>query len=464
LNRTFLRTLALAAGFALAACQGGSYGSSAIPQGPAVPAQQSLPEQPSEMPSAENAQAPAEQAGPDLPVPGDGEIPITAADAVHQVCPRPLPGQRQCFALERQDLRANDLNPNATHQGYGPSDLQAAYNIAGGRPTLVAIVDAYGYPKASSDLASYRSYYHLPTCTTGNGCLKIRNQTGGTKLPRSNPNWDAEQAVDLDMVSAMCPGCKLLLVEANSDYTSDLYQAESEAAKLGAVVISNSFGASEYSQCQGGGEKSDPAFSSPGHIYVAAAGDLGGGLRDCGGPQQPCSLSTVVCVGGTHLVRANNARGWKESVWNELSSPACGGSSGCGATGSGCSTIVKKPSWQNDGGCRMRSEADVAAEASVLTPVAVFFSGYGGWTAFGGTSVSTPLIAGVFGRAGNGRNGNGPQNLWAHRGHLYVQTVGSNLYKPISGNCASNVRYICYAAKNYNGPTGLGTPNGLAAF
>ncbi|MEO6834776.1 MAG: S8 family serine peptidase [Candidatus Tumulicola sp.] len=469
MNRPYLRAMALSGILALTACQGGSMGGNAVPQGPGS-MQQPAAQQPAELPggpplAAQEAASPeSASVGHDASFAGDGEIPMTTANAVHRVCAQATrPGEKQCFALERLDLRSNNLSPNATHQGYGPADLQSAYKVSGGKSSLVAIVDAFGYPNASSDLAAYRSYYKLPACTTGSGCLKVRNQTGGTNPPPSNTGWDAEQALDLDMVSATCPTCKILLVQASSASGNDLYTAVSEAAKLGAVVISNSYGGSETRGCGGPGEPSDPAFSASGHIYVASSGDSGGGLANCGGPQQPCSLSTVVCAGGTHLVRAHNARGWKESVWNELSSNACG-SGGCGAAGSGCSIIVKKPSWQTDSGCKMRSESDVSAEASVLTPVAVYFSGYGGWTAFGGTSVSAPLISGIFGRAANGHSGNGPQNVWSHRSQLFDQTVGSNLYAPLSGNCASSVQYICYAAKGYDGPTGLGTPNGLGAF
>lgn len=459
---TYVRALALVAVFALAACQGSSMGSGALPAGPAAPVQQGATDQGDEAAQTSPGESPQTLQSPatELPFPGNGEIPVPSASAVRRVCPQARqPGEKECFALERVDLRAADANPDSQHQGYGPADLQNAYAITGGKSSLVAIVDAYGYPRASADLASYRSYYKLPACTTGNGCLKIRNQTGGTRPPRSDPNWDQEQALDLDMVSATCPQCKILLVQANSQSGNDLYTAVEEAAKLGAVVISNSYGGSEYKGCGGPGEPSDPAFSAPGHVYVASAGDNGGGLANCGGPQQPCSLSTVVCVGGTHLVRSHDSRGWKESVWNELSNYGCGGS--CGATGSGCSIVVKKPSWENDPSCRMRSEADVSAEASVVTPVAVYYSG---WTAFGGTSVSAPLIAGIFGRAGNAHAGNGPHNIWANRSHLHDQTVGNNLFARLSGNCASNVHYICYAAKGYDGPTGLGTPDGMAAF
>jgi hypothetical protein len=245
LKRIFNRTMALFAIVALAACQGGSTGGGMMPQSPgASEQQQSIGSQPSgEQPVSAQPNAPASDAAvagarAAAPAAGDGEIPITAANAVRPVCPRATrPGEKECYALERADLRASNTDPNSTHQGYGPSDLQSAYNITGGRSSLVAIVDAFGYPRASADLANYRSYYKLPACTTGNGCLKIRNQTGGTNPPHSDPGWDQEQALDLDMVSAMCPKCKLLLVQANSVSGKDLYTAVSEAAKLGAVNI-----------------------------------------------------------------------------------------------------------------------------------------------------------------------------------------------------------------------------------
>ncbi len=446
MSRNFIRATALFAIASLAACHGGGMGSGVVPQvaGSAVQSGASLQSALGRVPLMSD----------------DGEIPLAGPNAVRQVCPRTAKsGEMQCFALERTDLRAEPDIENATHFGYGPSDLQSAYKLQGGVGTKVAIVDAYGYPKASGDLAAYRSYYHLPTCTTGNGCLTIRNQTGGTQPPPSNTGWDQEQALDLDMVSATCPKCHIVLVQANSNNGADLYASVKEAVKLGALVISNSYGASEYRQCGGPGEASDPAFSATGHVYVASSGDNGGGLGDCGGPQQPCALAPVVCAGGTHLVHAHNSRGWSESVWNELSSQQCSGP--CGAAGSGCSIDVKKPTWQTDPSCKMRSEADVSAEASVLTPVAVYFSG---WQAYGGTSVSAPLIAGIFGRAGNAAKIVGPQHIWGNRFKLFDVTTGNNIYTPVSGACASSIHYICYAQKFFDGPTGLGTPNGLGAF
>ncbi|MFN2462245.1 MAG: hypothetical protein ABR591_16450, partial [Candidatus Velthaea sp.] len=104
--------------------------------------------------------------------------------------------------------------PNSTPSGYGPSDLRSAYNLvsastSNGSGKTIAIVDAYGYPNAESDLATYRSQYGLSACTTANGCFRKVNQSGGTSYPRTDTGWDQEQALDVDMASAICPNCKI---------------------------------------------------------------------------------------------------------------------------------------------------------------------------------------------------------------------------------------------------------------
>src|SRR5712671_2974823 len=132
------------------------------------------------------------------------------------------------------------------HAGYTPCDLQSAYALpsstSGGGQT-VAIVDAYDDPTAESDLAVYRATYGLAPCTTANGCFRKVNQTGGTTYPAANTGWAEEISLDVDMVSAVCPNCKILLVEANSNSVGDLLTAENEAFALGADAISNSWSA-----------------------------------------------------------------------------------------------------------------------------------------------------------------------------------------------------------------------------
>lgn len=455
MNRISLRVPALLAAFAMAACSGGG---SALPTAPVTAG-------PAQAAAVENESSLADFA------PGSGFYPMASPNVVRRACPVSRgPGDMQCFAFERTDLREpivresapGELQPDAAAavRGYVPADLQQAYALpssTAGKGKTVAIVDAFGYPAAESDLAKYRAAFRLPPCTRANGCLRIVNQAGGTTLP-GGTSWEFEQALDLDMVSAICPNCKILLVQAQSNSFSNLYAADTTAARLGAIAVSNSYGSHEW-------EGFDSHFVHAGTVFVASAGDDGGGAHFYGatnGTQQPCSLSTVVCVGGTALIRSpGTARGWTEKTWNDLQITQCGGTHpSCGATGSGCSTIVAKPAWQTDHGCTHRAESDVAANASTSYPVAVYQAG---WTAAGGTSAASPMVAAMFALAASS---SGARTIWAHAGSaaLHDVTVGTNLYGPFTGGCSSLVTYICRAGKGYDGPTGNGSPNGLGAF
>jgi len=354
-------------------------------------------------------------------------------------CARGNPmGTTRCFAHVVTDARGNELNgkasPNAVPSGYGPSDLRSAYAITTNGTTTIAIVDAYGYANAESDLAVYRSQYGLPACTTANGCFKKVNQSGQqSNYPRENTGWAQESALDLDMASAMCPGCKLILVEASSNSFANLAAAVNTAASLpGVTVISNSYGGGET-----GSTTYEPSYNHAGKAITVSTGDSGYGV------QFPASSPHVIAVGGTHLTRASNARGWSETAW----------SSG----GSGCSTVYAKPSFQSDPLCTKRMEADVSAVGDPATGVAVYgpTSRRGsGWLVFGGTSVSAPLIGGVYGVTGH--TPNGADSIYAHLGSLNDVTSGTN------GSCGGT--YFCTAQPGYDGPTGNGTPNGTGAF
>jgi len=356
------------------------------------------------------------------------------------VCPHGNPfGTARCFAHVVTDARGNPMNGKinpaaATPSGYGPGDLRSAYNItSNGTTTTVAIVDAYGYPNAEADLATYRSQFGLPACTTANGCFKKINQTGGTSYPRTNTGWDQEQALDLDMVSAMCPDCHILLVEASTSSLSNLGTAVNTAAgTAGVTVISNSYGGSESGTTSFAG-----AYNHPGKAITVSTGDSGYGV------QFPASAPTVIAVGGTHLVRSSAARGWTETAWS-------GG-------GSGCSTVYAKPSFQTDPLCTKRMEADVSAVADPNTGVAVFGPGNGGrsqWLVFGGTSVAAPLIGGIYGVTGD--TPTGAATIYANKSQLNDVTSGTN------GSCGGT--YFCTAGAGYDGPTGNGTPNGTGPF
>ncbi len=341
-----------------------------------------------------------------------------------------------------QAARPMGVTPNATPSGLGPSDLLSAYNLSanGGAGQTIAIVDAYDDPNAASDMAVYRSQFGLPACTVANGCFKKVNETGGTKYPRANSGWAGEISLDLDMVSAIAPNAKIVLVEASTANMTDLGKSVNTAVSLGAKFVSNSYG---------GGESSTDLsydtsyFNHPGVAITVSAGD------SAYGAQYPASSPYVTSVGGTALKRDSSTRGWSESVWSTSSSEG---------TGSGCSAYEPKPTWQLDTGCAKRTVSDVSAVADPATGVAVYQTyGGSGWAVYGGTSAASPIIAGVYALAGTPSTGSTPASFaYAHTSSLNDVTTGSN------GTCSPS--YLCTAGPGYDGPTGLGTPNGTAAF
>jgi hypothetical protein len=361
---------------------------------------------------------------------------------VRAACRAPADGVR-CFALIRTDIRSRrGVHPNVAPLGYGPADLTEAYGLPhgprSGEGQTLAVVDEHDDPKAESDLAVYRAQFGLKPCTAANGCFKKVDQYGGTNYPPPDRGWADEISVDLDVASAVCPNCNLILVEASRpSVRGDLGVAEDEAVKLGANVVSNSYG--------GFPEKSsyNPAYDHPGHMIVAASGD--GGSRF---PFQPCSFATVVCVGGTTLLKGADARDWTEVSWRY--------------SGSGCSRLVAKPDWQKNVGCSMRSWADVSAVANPLTGIAFYDTFHSpGWGVSGGTSVASPLIAGVYALAGNAASQHYARGLWHAGGTSKFNDVTAG---PTNGPCQLPYLYICVPGPGYDGPTGWGTPNGVGAF
>jgi Putative Ig domain/Fibronectin type III domain len=360
-------------------------------------------------------------------------------------------GQAACYAIRQTDtvqppgVSANAVSPNATPAGYGPSTLVAAYKLdrsKGGGQT-VAVVDAFDDPNAESDLAVYRAQYGLPACTTANGCFKKVNQSGSpTNLPRSDAGWAGEISLDLDMVSATCPNCHILLVEATSATITNLGTAVNQAVTLGAKFVSNSYGGPEFS--------SESSYDSAYYHHAGVAITVSTGDTNYGA-QYPATGAFVTAVGGTSLVSANNTRGWTESVWKTSSTEG---------TGSGCSTTIAKPSFQSSltTGCSNRAEADVSAVADPNTGVTVYNTYQApGWQVYGGTSASAPIIASVYALAGTpGASVNPNAYPYSHTSSLYDVTSGNN------GTCSPGV--LCTAGTGWDGPTGLGTPNGSAAF
>jgi subtilase family serine protease len=347
------------------------------------------------------------------------------------------PGHARCHSWILSD-DAGNLKHFTAPNGLHPDQLRAAYKITanGKATTTIAIVDAYHYIKAESDLAVYRSTFGIVACSsTKKGCFTQVDQNGGKNFGATNVSWNQEESLDLDMASAMCPKCKILVVEANTSLYSDFAAAENTAARLGAHVISNSYGGSES-----GTQAFEAAYNHPGVAVTASTGDHG----YAAGPQFPATSPHVIAVGGTFLSADGSQRGWSESAWS--------------GAGSGCSTVYAKPTWQNDPICTKRMEADVSADASLASGVSVYGpnnSGVSSWLVFGGTSVAAPLVGGIY--AANGKKVDYASGLYADTKDLFDVTTGNN-----GTGCGGT--YYCTAEPGYDGPTGLGTPNGLKAF
>ena len=380
---------------------------------------------------------------------------IAAAPAIagfKDVCPPRGAGTMRCHAKIAVDASGDVVVNAGPVRGLLPADLRAAYNLpsAGGNHRVVAIVDGFDSPTAEDDMNIYRAQFGIAPCTTANGCFKKVNTAGQAgPYPPADPDWAIEIAVDLDMVSAMCPDCYILLVEAATGFAVDLGPAVRTAAQVGvfapgqrAFAINNSYGEPEDDATS---KMVENDYNQPGVFVVASSGDDGYGAstEDNGMVVQqnanPANLPWVLSVGGTTLTKAvGSARGWNETVW--------------AGAGSGCSSHMPKPAWQKDTGCARRTISDISAVADPNAPsYGAAFVHSGVWGSVGGTSISSPIIAGIFSLFGIS------SNSWPyeHPSSFFDITSGSN-----SRNMTACSNYLCVAGVGYDGPTGFGTPNG----
>ena len=355
-------------------------------------------------------------------------------------------GLFRCFARGRVDANGHRIHgvPDASGvAGLGADDLAAAYKIPVDNDpgATVAIVDAFGYSNLEADLAMYRSQYGLPACTAANGCLKIVDENGGSNLPQDDVEWIGETSLDVDMASAACPKCKILVVQA-SDQDSSLFTSIKTAAMLGATVISNSWGAPEQEiqeAFQISVADAEPFLQHDGIGVFVATGDDGFDDGDFG-PDYPGTSAFSVGVGGTSLSPDASTRGWSEAAWDD--------------GGSACSVNIAKPTWQTGSDCPMRMTADVSAVGDPETGVAVYDSDDGGWEVVGGTSAASPLTAAIYAVT---RNGNRTAQFAYQNPTAYFDvTTGNN------GNFTDCGAKLCDAGSGWDGPTGVGTPNGTA--
>ncbi len=368
-------------------------------------------------------------------------------------CPTVADGYMRCFALYRTQtdvnraIAAGVTGAAAQPVGLTPRQLEAAYRLPVSRRShqTIAVSIAYDTPKLAHYLAMYRKQFGLPACTVASGCFRKVNQNGKVgPLPQSGvgSGWDLEATLDVSMISAACPHCRILVVEGDDPSFANLAKTDDTAVRLGAQVVSNSYGAREdgFALAYAG------AYRHPGHVITVSSGDFGFSAANF-----PANLTSVTAVGGTILAQAHDRRGWREVVWN---------TPGAGASSSGCSAYVAKPAWQHDRACTGRTVADLAA---VAWNIPIYNKDYGGWVTVGGTSVSAPFIAGVYGLAGNAARIR-PGYSYQHARSLFGVTTGNNAFLVPLPKVVCGDDYLCVAKKGYNAPTGLGTPNGIGAF
>jgi subtilase family serine protease len=369
-------------------------------------------------------------------------VPAASRPSIIQTCPK-IPGRERCLS-ERISApiaaprSGSGLKPATSAAPYGPRDLASAYKIPATKTTTtVAIVDAYDAPTVAADLAHYRKAYGLSACTTANKCFKKVDQSGRTApLPKADEDWAGEATLDVEMVSAACPTCHILLVESTDDSHSNMAAAVKTATNLHARYVSMSWGGSEFRTETATDKK---YFNVAGVTYVAAAGDYDYGTS------WPAVNPAVVAVGGTSLLRDHSARGWNDSVW--------GYTDGTG-TGSGCSRYETKPSWQSGISsklCAHRAMNDVSIVGDPYDGVAMYFAG--DWYQAGGTSVGAPLIAAMY--AMTGRTTGASAYPYAHR------TSFNDVTRYANADCGNA---LCSGGPGWDGPTGVGTPKGLAGL
>jgi len=397
-----------------------------------------------------------------LSAPDEAALASIVKYSYRDVCDHPdRPHAARCFAKVRTDA-SGQAAAFDTPQGFGPVDLASAYDIpaTGTLPATIAIVDAYDNPEAEADLGFYRDTFGLPACTSDNGCFEKVNQAGrASPLPQASTVWAGEIALDIELASAICPSCSILLVEADDPQMENLGAAVKMAVALGATVVSNSYGGEEDDTVAGADATYFDAPSASGVAIFAASGDMGYES----GTQYPASGANVIGVGGTSLVRSASPRGWAEAVW--------GGPESTNGTGGGCSIYIDRPPWATETDsphCGKKTVADVSAVADPHTGVAVYNTYVAknekrGWLVYGGTSAATPIVATIFATTGNGA-ANGSL-IWNHHDAFHDVTTGTNYNgAPPAGGapCAIGDNNLCNGVVGFDAPTGVGTPSGSA--
>ena len=373
--------------------------------------------------------------------------------AMQAACPHAPAGDERCFALFARQrgvnaaIKAGVRGAASRPVGLSPADIAAAYKLPIRRNPheTVAVVEAFRTPKLAANLAVYRSHYGLGACKESTGCLRVVNQKGNAgPLPASAvpSGWDVETMLDVSMVSAVCPHCKILVVEARNDGVASLATAENTAARLGAQVISDSFGTQEIRLQPGLLRRLRPSRS-----------------RDRRRQRRP-RVHCGELPGQPHHGHRGRRHGAGQGQQRQ------------GVDRAGLEQLRRRRRQRLLG---IRGQARLAARHALhhahgrrrgrrgLEHPDLRQQLQGGWLTVGGTSVSAPLIAGVYALAGNAATV--PLGYaYAHAGSLFDVTKGNNDWFNGAGGATCGHDYLCVAKKGYDAPTGMGTPDGTGAF
>jgi subtilase family serine protease len=322
-------------------------------------------------------------------------------------------------------------------------------SVSSGGSKAIAIVDAYDYPTAYSDLVVYSQQFKLPQPTSATFTVAYQ----GTTAPKPDPNcaayggwdcWASESALDIEMAHAMAPSAHLYLVEANSSSNADLYAAVAKA-----VTLVKAAGGGEVSMSWGGGEfpteaSSDSVFTGTNVVFFASSGDSEGTIY-------PSVSPNVIAVGGTTISRNPSTMAFQsETAWED--------------TGGGFSAYELRPAFQAGVATKVgthRGVPDVAAVGNPRTGVWVYNSfdnTYSGqlyaWNIFGGTSVAAPLWAGIVNHAGHFS-----ASTAAEETLIYANaTVAADFRDITAGNCGYYDGYPAVAG--WDTCSGNGAPLG----
>jgi len=314
-----------------------------------------------------------------------------------------------------------------------PNNL-SIHNPTGGA-RAIAIVDAYHYPNAASDLAVFSNQFGLPAPITTGPRANFQVVFANGRQPKVNADWNIEAGLDIQWAHAMAPQAKIYLVEAASSSFADLLYAVSVAntwvKSAGGGQVSMSWGGSEFSA----ETFYDSYFTQSGVVYFASSGDSPGVIW-------PSASRNVVSVGGTSISRNSTTGAFQQELaWQ--------------SGGGGPSIYQSRPAYQNGISGIVQSRRgtpDVAANADPSTGVWVYVSPY--WYVVGGTSVAAPVWAGIVNSAGSFAAASQSELTT-----LYANGANAADFKDIGyGSCGPNQGYLASAGWDFC--TGIGRPLG----